>query len=128
METLEIESTERTPGIKFDYDHHYFEINGEAYPENSDEFFRPIMESLQEYSGLGSSETITFVFKLIYFNSSSARVFMKLFELLDEMAEERSVEIEWHYHEEDDTMEEFGEEFAEDMDCLLYTSPSPRDS
>ena len=57
METLEIESTERTPGIKFDYDHHYFEINGEAYPENSDEFFRPIMESLQEYSGLGSSET-----------------------------------------------------------------------
>ena len=39
METLEIESTERTPGIKFDYDHHYFEINGEAYPENSDEFF-----------------------------------------------------------------------------------------
>ena len=40
METLEIESTERTPGIKFDYDHHYFEINGEAYPENSDEFFR----------------------------------------------------------------------------------------
>ena len=43
METLEIESTERTPGIKFDYDHHYFEINGEAYPENSDEFFRPIM-------------------------------------------------------------------------------------
>ena len=47
------------------------------------------MESLQEYSGLGSSETITFVFKLIYFNSSSARVFMKLFELLDEMAEEK---------------------------------------
>ena len=83
METLEIESTERTPGIIFDYDHHYFEINGEAYPENSDEFFRPIMESLQEYSGLGSSETITFVFKLIYFNSSSARVFMKLLELLD---------------------------------------------
>ena len=92
METLEIESTERTPGIKFDYDHHYFEINGEAYPENSDEFFRPIMESLQEYSGLGSSETITFVFRLIYFNSSSARVLMNLFELLDEMAEERNVE------------------------------------
>ena len=59
METLEIESTERTPGIKFDYDHHYFEINGEAYPENSDEFFRPIMESLQEYSGLGSSAYTT---------------------------------------------------------------------
>ena len=41
---------------------------------------------------------------------------MKLFELLDEIAEERKVEIEWHYHEEDDTMEEFGDEFAEDME------------
>ena len=127
METLEIESTERTPGIIFDYDHHYFEINGEAYPENSDEFFRPIMESLQEYSGLGSSETITFVFKLIYFNSSSARVLMKLFELLDEMAEERNVEIEWHYHEEDDTMEEFGEEFAEDMENASFQLKSHND-
>ena len=55
METLEINSTERTPRIYFDYDHHFFEIIGEAYPENSDEFFRPIMESLQEYSGLGSA-------------------------------------------------------------------------
>ena len=45
---------------------------------------------------------------------------MKLFELLDEMAEERSVEIEWHYHEEDDTMEEFGEEFAEDMENASF--------
>ena len=44
METLEIESTERTPGIKFDYDHHYFEINGEAYPENSDEFLPDLFE------------------------------------------------------------------------------------
>ena len=127
MENLEIESTERTPRIFFDYDNHHFEISGEAYPENSDEFFRPIMESLQEYSGLGSSETITFVFKLIYFNSSSARVLMKLFELLDEAAENRSVEVEWHYHEEDDTMEEFGEEFAEDMENTSFQLKSYND-
>ena len=68
---------------EFDYENHTFEIIGEAYPENSDEFFRPIMESLQEYVGNGSSELVTFVFKLIYFNSSSARVLMKLFEFLD---------------------------------------------
>ena len=70
MESLKIESTERTPEIFFDYDSHHFEIRGEAYPENSDEFFRPILDSLQEYVGEGSSELVTFVFKLIYFNSS----------------------------------------------------------
>ena len=127
MEILQIEATERTPGIKFDYKNHTFEIIGEAYPENSDEFFRPIMDSLQEYVGKGSSELVTFVFKLIYFNSSSARVLMKLFELLDEMAETRKVEIEWHYHEEDDTMEEFGEEFAEDMENASFQLKSHND-
>ena len=127
MEKLQIEATERTPGIKFDYQNHTFEIIGEAYPENSDEFFRPIMDYLQEYVGKGSSELVTFVFKLIYFNSSSARVLMKLFELLDEMAETRKVEIEWHYHEEDDTMEEFGEEFAEDMENASFQLKSHND-
>ena len=127
METLEIESTERTPGIKFDYDHHYFEINGEAYPENSDEFFMPVMDALQAYIASGASDKISFLFKLIYFNSSSARVLMKLFELLDEAAESRSVEIEWHYHEEDDTMEEFGEEFAEDMENASFQLKSYND-
>ena len=127
METLKIASTERTPEILFDYINHRFEISGEAYPENSDEFFRPIMEALQEYIKLGASEKISFLFKLIYFNSSSARVLMKLFELLDEAAESRNIEIEWHYHEEDDTMEEFGEEFAEDIENASFQLKSYSD-
>ena len=127
MENLEIESTERTPRIFFDYDNHHFEISGEAYPENSDEFFRPVMDALQEYIASGASDKISFLFKLIYFNSSSARVLMKLFELLDEAAENRSIEVEWHYHEEDDTMEEFGEEFAEDMENASFQLKSYND-
>ena len=127
METLEIESKERTPRIFFDYDNHHFEISGEAYPENSDEFFRPVMDALQAYIASGASDKISFLFKLIYFNSSSARVLMKLFELLDEAAENRSVEVEWHYHEEDDTMEEFGEEFAEDMENASFQLKSYND-
>ena len=127
MENLEIESTERTPRIFFDYDNHHFEISGEAYPENSDEFFRPVMDALQAYIASGASDKISFLFKLIYFNSSSARVLMKLFELLNEAAESRSVDIEWHYHEEDDTMEEFGEEFAEDMENASFQLKSYND-
>ena len=127
METLKIKSSERTPEIFFDYDNHKFEISGEAYPENTDEFFRPIMVALQDYITLGASEKILFLFKLVYFNSSSARVLMKLFELLDEAAENRSIEVEWHYHEDDDTMEEFGEEFAEDMENVSFKLKSYND-
>jgi len=116
METLEIEATETTPEINFDFSNHSFLFCGESYPEHSDEFYRPILEAIQRYSQSSSDNQATFVFKLTYFNSSSARVLMKLFELIDEMGEERLINIEWHFHEEDDTMEEFGEDFSDDIE------------
>ena len=116
MDNLEISATETTPEIKFDFDSHFFLFGGESYPEHSDEFYRPILELIQKYSQNELESSATFVFKLTYFNSSSARVLMKLFELIDEMGENREVNIEWHYHEEDDTMEEFGEDFSDDIE------------
>ena len=115
MDNLDISATETTPEIKFDFSNHHFLFGGESYPEHSDEFYRPILESIQQYSQNDSNEPATFVFKLTYFNSSSARVLMKLFELIDEMGENREINIEWHYHEEDDTMEEFGEDISDDI-------------
>ena len=92
MDNLDISATETTPEIKFDFSNHHFLFGGESYPEHSDEFYRPILESIQQYSQNDSNEPATFVFKLTYFNSSSARVLMKLFELIDEMGEtERSI-------------------------------------
>ena len=115
MDNLEISATETTPEIKFNFSNHHFLFGGESYPEHSDEFYRPILESIQQYSKNDSKEPAKFIFKLTYFNSSSARVLMKLFELIDEMGENREINIEWHYHEEDDTMEEFGEDFSDDI-------------
>ena len=122
MENLNIEATERSPKIAFDYENHVLEISGEAYPENNDDFYRPIFNSLQEYIKEGSDAPLNFHFKLIYFNSSSARVIMKLFELLDETADQgRQVNIEWYYQDEDDTMEEFGEDYSEDIEHASFS-------
>ena len=47
---------------------------------------------------------------------------MKLFELLDETADQgRQVNIEWYYQEEDDTMEEFGEDYSEDIEHASFS-------
>jgi hypothetical protein len=120
MDTLEIKATETTPEIKFDFDNNYFLFGGESYPEHSDEFYRPILESIQQYSKNETEDSASFVFKLTYFNSSSARVLMKLFELIDEMAENKEIIIEWHYHEDDDTMEEFGDDFSDDIENAKF--------
>lgn len=122
MENLSIDKTERSPRVFFDYSNHEFEISGEAYPENNDEFYRPIFDSLQNYLNEKNDASINFKFKMVYFNSSSARMLMKLFELLDSAASEgRQVNIEWYYQEDDDTMQEFGEDYSEDIEHASFT-------
>ena len=117
MKNLSIDKTERSPKVYFDYIKHEMEISGEAYPENNDEFYRPIFESFQTYLNEENDAAINFKFKMVYFNSSSARMLMKIFELLDDTASNgRQVNIEWYYLEDDDTMKEFGEDYSEDIE------------
>ena len=121
MKNLSIEKTDRTPLVNFDYSNHSLELSGEAYPENNDEFYRPIFESLHAYLTVENDVAINFKFRMIYFNSSSARMLMKIFELLDNTASNgRQVNIEWYYLEDDDTMKEFGEDYSEDIEHAIF--------
>ena len=67
MKNLSIEKTERSPKVYFDYIKHEMEISGEAYPENNDEFYRPIFDSLQSYLNEKDDTCINFKFKMIMF-------------------------------------------------------------
>jgi limonene-1,2-epoxide hydrolase len=63
---------------------------------------------------------ITFNFELIYFNSSSAKVLMDIFDVLEEAAENNQVTVNWIYESDDDNIEELGEEFGEDLDAANF--------
>ncbi len=121
MDNISIEATERSPAIEFDFEQNTFSIRGESYPEDVASFFGPVIDRLDEHlSSLGGGE-VRFDFELIYFNSSSAKVLMGLFDKLDETADQGvSVTINWYYDEEDDTMEELGQEFAEDLENATF--------
>ena len=71
-------------------------------------------------AGLGDG-SCRFDFELIYFNSSSAKAIMMLMEKLDDAAKNgASIEVYWYYDEEDDTMQELGEEFGEDLEHAAF--------
>lgn len=116
MEKIRIEATERSPEIDFDFATGVFSIRGESYPEDVASFFGPVIDKLDEYLNQLNSGSVRFDFELIYFNSSSAKVLMGLFDAL-EAASANGVDvlINWIYDADDDTMEELGEEFAEDL-------------
>ena len=116
MENVKITATDRSPEIDFDYTANIFTIRGESYPEDVTSFYGEIISNLDEHLNAIENGNIEFNFELIYFNSSTAKVLMGLFDTLEETAEgDVDVIVNWYYDEEDDTMEELGEEFAEDL-------------
>jgi hypothetical protein len=120
MDNIKIDATERSPEINFDFSSNTFAITGESYPENISELYGPIIKALETHLEEQKGANITFNFELIYFNSSSAKVLMGLFDILDSAAEDNQVVINWHFEEDDDNMEELGEEFGEDLENAKF--------
>jgi hypothetical protein len=121
MDSLEIAATDRTPAVSFDFDRRHLKIKGESYPEDVSAFYHPIFEALDTYLADLGDGSCRFDFELLYFNSSSAKAIMMLMEKLDEASGNgASIEIYWHYDEEDDTMQELGEEFGEDLEHAVF--------
>ena len=122
MEHLKIPATDRLPEIDFDFQNLVFRIRGESYPEDVTAFYGPIREKLDASLRNAAGKAVEFNFELIYFNSSSAKVIMGIFDELEEIAEAGAdVTIKWHYDAEDDTMEELGQEFAEDLEHAKFS-------
>ena len=78
---LNITETYDTPGIIFDSPKNIFEISGRSLPENTKEFYAPVMQWLSEYVKKPNKETL-FTFKLDYLNSSSTRKIIEMIFLL----------------------------------------------
>jgi SiaC family regulatory phosphoprotein len=118
---LDIEATSRTPAVTFDFDNHHLKISGESYPEDVTEFYGPVFTALDNYLNSLGNNKCRFEFELIYLNSSSAKAIMMLMDKLEDAAKKGGqVEIHWFYDHEDDTMQELGEEFGEDLENAKF--------
>jgi hypothetical protein len=121
MDIFAREQSKSTPWIHFDPNQNHLQISGESYPENSAKFYAPMLEWLEGYLNNMQASKIQVDVKLIYFNSSSSKLFMNFFDMLEEAAQNgRYVEVNWIYHEYNDTALECGEEFQEDLDNIRF--------
>lgn len=116
MDPINIAKTTRTPQIDFDFVNHRFVIAGESYPEDVAAFYGPLLQRIAEYFDGLTGATISFRFELIYFNSSTAKIVMELFEAIEEAAVcGNKVTITWVYEAGDDNIKDLGQEFAEEV-------------
>lgn len=115
MEDLLIEETKYTPEIKF-LASGELNIVGKSYPENTFEFYKPIMKWIEDYFAAGKKE-LTLNMEIIYFNSSSSKLFFDMFDLIEANNNEQIV-VNWIYDEDNESSLEAGEDFKEDFEDL----------
>lgn len=119
METITIEESSKTPYIYMDADKGLIEIKGRSIPENSIEFYKPLINWLTEYSEQ-EQKTTQIKIKLEYFNTSSSKCILDLFKRLEQMYRNGwTIEIYWYYDEDDEDMFESGEDYQSILTCPI---------
>ena len=111
MELISIVGSPKTPTVNMNPETGVVEIKGRSIPENSIEFYKPIVDWLEEYNQSPQPKTVVNV-QFEYFNTSSSKCILdvfKKFELLKKSNNE--VIINWYYEEDDEDMLEAGEDY-----------------
>ena len=111
MEPIIIEGTPKTPTVKFDKSEGVFEIKGRSIPENSVEFYKPLVDWLDTYKESPLDKTVVNI-RLEYFNTSSSKCILDVFKKLENLKKNQNdVTINWYYEEDDEDMLEAGEDY-----------------
>lgn len=108
MEDIRIEGTPKTPSVEFNTAGGSLEIKGRSIPENSIEFYKPLIEWIESYAKAPQANTVVNI-QLEYFNTSSSKCILDLFKRLEVINKE--ITINWYYEEDDEDMLEAGEDY-----------------
>lgn len=112
---IDIKAGKSTPRVLLDSEKKIYLMEGQSYPENSNSFYEPVIEWIQEHL---KKDTGKFVLqlKLLYINTSSTKAMFYLFDILEEAFKNgKDIKINWMYDKENEMAKETGEELLEDL-------------
>jgi hypothetical protein len=111
MDAILIQGTPKTPDVSFDHSNGVLLLKGRSIPENSIEFYRPLVDWLENYSSCPQPKTVCDI-QLEYFNTSSSKCLLDLFKKMEDMSKGgNEIIINWYYEEDDEDMLEAGEDY-----------------
>jgi len=112
MERYFVEATKMTPQIELDLDKKVYSLTGNSRPENPMQFYQQMFDWLNSYFE-SATEKMTFEVKMDYFNTSTSKILLDLFELFEKYAESKDIHVIWYYQSDDEEMQEAGEELLD---------------
>jgi hypothetical protein len=115
METLYLEQTELTALVIFNPGRCELRIEGKMIPEDVAAAFLPIKNWVEKY--LEMNTALHFLFRLYYYNTSSARQFYLLFKKMNEHYKAgKEISVRWEYEDGDEDSKSDAEEFLSGVD------------
>ena len=113
MDIFHLDAKQNTPFVHFDAQLGVMEMKGRSTPENSVEFYSPILDWLDHYCKNPAEQTVVNV-RYEYFNTSSSKCILDVFKKLSKLHKEgKTVKVNWYYEEEDEDMQEAGEDYSD---------------
>ena len=113
MERITIIADEKQAGIDFNAETGILKMTGRSIPEDSVDFFGPLIEWVKKYSENPKPETILDVY-LEYFNTSSAKLILDIFKEAEQIhtSGKSSVKIKWKHDKGDLDIMEAGKDYS----------------
>lgn len=119
MHDLFIKAAKSTPAVEFRADGN-LSLRGESYPEHAVKFYEPVLAWIRDYLD-AMPAPLVLTMDIVYFNSSSSKILMNLFDMLEEAAGDgKDLRVLWRHHEENEIAQECGEEFKEETRALRF--------
>ena len=111
MTNILLDGSPKTPTVHFDGETGILELRGRSIPENSIEFYKPLIDWIDQYARAPRPQTQLRV-QLEYFNTSSSKCILDLFKKLENVRSSgNEVLVLWHYETDDEDMLEAGEDY-----------------
>ena len=108
MSSISLPGTSKTPTVQFNLEPLTMSISGRSIPENSIEFYQPLLDWVQ--ANLQTDATsLEISIRLEYFNTSSSKCIMDLLKRVEKSPCDATVL--WYYEDEDEDMLEAGEDY-----------------
>jgi hypothetical protein len=122
MSSIILPGTSKKPEVQFHVEPLSMSISGRSIPENSIEFYQPLLDWVEKNLQSGGS-SIEISVRLEYFNTSSSKCIMDLLKRIEKSNTEATVL--WYYEDEDEDMLEAGEDYDAIIDIPFKLIATP---
>lgn len=112
---INLSATKNSPSISFDTKTGVLNIAGRSLIDNTNDFYKPIIDKITEYTGQPQKQTIVNI-RIDYFNTTSSKYMYDLLCQLETISKISEVSINWYYEKEDDDIWELGQHLQNLLD------------